>query len=227
MAIRLRVHREFGKRKAPSESRDPHPFFLISIAGEGKSEELYFKGLKEHIHDLGQDGVLKIEVLEKEEEYSTMSHPVRLLDLLEERMDHWHEWEISPDELWMIVDRDPQDRSGEQLQEIFDKCSSEKFNIALTNPAFEFWLLLHVDDLRGYDKTELYENKKVSSDRRFLEEVLSDKIGGYSKGKLDFRKFADGIRDAIQRANKFENRPDRLTDSLGTNIHILIGTFIN
>lgn len=226
MAIRLRVQRDFGERLVPSETKDPIPFHLISIAGEGLSEEQYFIGIKEYADALGTTDIIKIELLEKMEEYSTMSHPKHLLKLLEERKEYWKEWGILPGELCMIIDRDTQDRSEEQLKEIIEKCQEEGFNIALTNPAFELWLMLHVDDLKTYDRNDLLKNKKISSEKRFLEKELSEKIGGYSKGNLDFAKFEDGILDAIQRANKFENRLEKLIDSLGTNIHHLISILI-
>ncbi len=225
MKLKLRVSREFGKRKVASGSRELNPFYLISIVGEGVSEERYFKGLRDYLSEIGNDQMIKIEVLEKTTEYESMGHPIHLLDLLNERAIKWNEWGIESNELWMIIDRDSQDRGEEQLKDILDNCKSRGYQIALTNPAFELWLLLHLTELDGYDRELLYQNKKIGK-RRFLEKELSRLLGGYSKSSLDFEDYKDGLTEALERARRMENRNEELLQSLGTSINILVNTFI-
>ncbi|MBA7555286.1 hypothetical protein ES705_47944 [subsurface metagenome] len=138
--------------------------------------------------------------------------------MLEERKEHWQEWGVSPGELWIVIDRDKQDGSEKQINDIINDCENEGYNVALSNPTFEFWLLLHVNDLKDYDRNDLLENRKISSKSRFLETELSKIIGGYRKENLDFKKFETGIFDAVNRAYKFENNIRKLADSLGTNV---------
>ena len=148
MALKLKISRTFGERITPSESKEIKSIYLISIVGEGKSEEQYFCGLRDYLTESGNNYILKIEVLEKASDYEHKSHPNHLFELLEERAKSWEEWGIESSELWMIIDRDSQDRSAKQLQDIVTACNEKSYHIALTNPAFELWLLLHLTNLR-------------------------------------------------------------------------------
>jgi len=72
----------------------------------------------------------------------------------------------SPDELWMIIDRD----EWTNIDEISTLCKNEgNFYLALSNPCFEFWVLLHVKDISEYDEEALkaiFENKKIPNSRK-------------------------------------------------------------
>ena len=45
------------------------------------------------------------------------------------------------DETWLVIDMDqwPLD----QLEEVFARCQCSGFSLAVSNPKFEYWLLLH------------------------------------------------------------------------------------
>ncbi|MBN2572036.1 MAG: RloB domain-containing protein [Ignavibacteriales bacterium] len=218
MAGRLRIKTEFGKRAIESESQDTKEVYIISIASEGKTEEQYFDG----IHDMDTDSIVKVERLEKLEDTDTKSHPNHVLDLLEERKEHWQEHGIDPNELWMVVDRDKQNVSEEQLNSIIEKCVENGYNLALSNPTFEFWLLLHIKDSSDYNKEVLLNNDKVNKNRRFIDKELSDLLDGYNKKKIKFEKFESGINLAIKRAKVLPTENTELLNELGTSVCLLV-----
>lgn len=55
----------------------------------------------------------------------------------------------------------------------------------VTNPCFEFWLLLHYDQVLNLNRDMLLENPKVSSKRRYTEHELRKLLKGYSKNNYD------------------------------------------
>jgi len=222
MPSRLRIINEFGKRAAESESQNTKDVYLISIASEGKTEEQYFDG----IHDLDSSEIIKVERLIKSDETDTKSHPNHVIDLLDERKEYWEEHGIEASELWMVVDRDSQNVSKKQLNIIIDKCKSEGYNLALSNPTFEFWLLLHISDLRNYSIDDLLNNEKVNKTRRFIDKELSNILKGYNKNNLRFERFEDGINDAIIRAKGMQTNNDDLIDELGTSVCLLVEKLI-
>lgn len=222
MAGRLRIINEFGKRAIESESQDTKEVYLVSIASEGKTEEQYFDG----IHDLDSSEIIKVERLEKEDETDTKSHPNHVIELLDERKEYWQEHGIEANELWMVVDRDKQNVREEQLNAIINKCEKEGYNLALSNPTFEFWLLMHISDLKGYSKEELLNNEKVNKTRRFIDKELSTILGGYNKKNLKFENFEAGIKEAIQRANEFPTDNNSLLKELGTSVCVLVDKLI-
>lgn len=222
MSGRLRIKNEFGKRPVESFSKDTKLVYLISIASEGKTEEQYFDG----IYDLESSDIIKIERLEKIEETDTKSHPIHVIDLLNERKEQWEEHGIEPNELWMVVDRDKQNVSAEQIDSIIEKCNIEGYNLALSNPTFEFWLLLHLKDAKEYQHEILLNNEKVNKNRRFIDKELSNILGGYSKKKLQFERFESGIKDAINRAKELAIDNVELKDKLGTSVCLLVEKLI-
>lgn len=224
MPSRLRVKNIFGERPVESESILSKSLYVISIAGEGKTEEQYFDG----IYDLENSELIRIERLEKLDESDTKSHPNHLIELLNERKEQWEAHGIEPNELWMVVDRDRQNVSREQLTSIIDKCKTEGYNLALSNPTFEFWLLLHITSLDSYDYDLLLANPKASvkSKKRFIEKELSSLLRGYNKNNIRFERFEPGIKDAIQRAKDLSHDNEMLIDELGTSVCLLVERLI-
>lgn len=220
----LRVQKSFGERSGPSETRTPNPVYIISIAGEGKTEEQYFDGIK----DLLVSGSIHIERLEKLETTDTKSHPSYVLELLIERGERWKEYGLSANELWMVVDRDKQSVSLEQLHQILKKCNKRGFNLALSSPAFELWLLLHLISLDDYDLGIIFENPKenIRSKKRFLDKEISKLAGGYNKRKINFAKFQPGIKQAIERAKQLPLDNMNLISQPGTTVCLLVEKLI-
>lgn len=218
MTGRLRIINEFGKRDIDSESQDAKEIYLISIASEGKTEEQYFDG----IHDLGSSEIIKVERLEKSDDTDTKSHPNHVIELLDERKEYWKEHGIEANELWMVVDRDKQNVSEKQLNTIITKCNQEGYNLALSNPTFELWLLLHLTDLQEYSADDLLSNVKVNKSRRFIEKELLTILKGYNKKNLKFYRFESGIKDAIQRAKELPTENESLVEKLGTSVCVLV-----
>lgn len=224
MPGRLRIVNVFGQRAVPTESVAPKDVYIISIAGEGKTEEQYFDGLKEKF----SNSAIWIDRLEKADEAGTKSHPFYVLELLEEREKYWLEFGVESNELWMVVDRDHQNVNIVQLEEIIKSCENKGYNLALSNPAFEFWLLLHITSIDNYDQVKLLANPKPSakSKKRYLENLLSELTGGYKKNKINFDKFEGGIVDAINRAKQLPVDNKILMNKLGTTVYILVEKII-
>lgn len=220
MASRLRVKNTFGERPVESSSRTAKALYVISIAGEGKTEEQYFDG----IYDMGSSELVRIERLEKLYETDTKSHPKHVIELLEERKEYWEAHGVEPNELWMVVDRDKQNVSKGQLEEIIEKCKIEGYHLALSNPTFELWLLLHLTSIDQYNKEIIRSNPKdtAKSKKRYLEKELSRLLGGYSKNKLHFERFEQGIRDAVRRAKQLSTDNLAIVDEVGTSVYVLV-----
>lgn len=224
MPSRLRIKNIFGERPVKSSSRSAKVLYVISIAGEGKTEEQYFDG----IYDLNNSELIRIERLEKADETDTKSHPNHVVALLDERKKYWEAHGVEPNELWMVVDRDKQNVLKDQLIAIIEHCKKEGYNLALSNPTFEFWLLLHLTSIDLYDKELLLANPKATAKntKRYLEKELSKLLGGYNKNKLIFDKFEPGIKNAIKRAKELSTDNSTLIDELGSSVCILVEKLI-
>lgn len=188
--------------------------FILSYEGND-TEPQYYEALKEKLKY--KNLVLHIESLKRNRD-DTNSAPNHVFKKLKEKKSEYNFKKT--DEFWMIIDRDRW-----KLDEWVQKCKQEKnFYIALSNPCFEFWLMLHFFDLTSFTTNELkeiFENKKVSSKRRYIDKYLSDNLeNGYNKKNLNCNRFLDNISKAITQAEKLAN--NNILNNLGSENYLLV-----
>ncbi|MFO7737920.1 MAG: RloB family protein [Desulfatiglandaceae bacterium] len=97
------------------------------------------------------------------------------------------------DEIWLVIDRDQW--TDEQLHDVLLGCQASAFNLAVSNPQFEYWLLLHFEDGSG-----------VTSSRDCTQRLYRY-LPHFEKGRLEVHKVEPGILDAINRAEAKDNPP--------------------
>lgn len=125
------------------------------------------------------------------------------------------------DKMCLIVDRDKKSFKEEQYNYVKEECKKKNFKLYVTNPCFEFWLLLHFDEVHLINKEELLENKRASSKVRFVESELK-KYFSYNKNKYNAELLIEKIDLAIENEKKFCEDIEELKDKLGSNIGLLI-----
>ncbi len=119
------------------------------------------------------------------------------------------------DQAWLVVDRDQW--SDEHLRMLFDwSMESEKYGFALSNPKFEYWLLLHFEDGNGV-------NTSTDCSTR-----LAVHLPNYDK-KINKGHFTDElINDAIRRARSRDNPPcEKWPRNTGTTVYKLVELILN
>ena len=125
------------------------------------------------------------------------------------------------DKMCLIVDRDKKSFKEEQYNYVKEECKKKNFKLYVTNPCFEFWLLLHFDEVHLINKEKLLENKRASSKVRFVESELK-KYFPYNKNKYNAELLIEKIDLAIENEKKFCEDIEELKDKLGSNIGLLI-----
>lgn len=97
------------------------------------------------------------------------------------------------DEVWCVFDVDQFD-----MGEAGRRARKAGVELAVSNPCFELWLLLHmVDATRPF------------TDCRDVRRALTKELPGFSKSRLDFDRFRPGIDKAVDRARRLEEGLDR------------------
>lgn len=155
---------------------------MYVIAVEGRiTEQQYFSRFHE-------DSVLRIKCLTS----NTGSAPLHVLRRLKRCLKE--DELLKTDEAWVVVDRDQW--SEEDLERLLAwSGESEQFGFALSNPKFEFWLLLHFED-----------GTTVSSPQQ-CDAKLRRYIPDYHK-HLPTQFFTDQqVRDAVGRAQRRDVPP--------------------
>ena len=118
----------------------------------------------------------------------------------------------------IVIDRDAGNHSPENMARIFDECDEKGYRCFLTNPRFEFWLLLHVADVKSEYPDEL--EKMLDFNDETVDKHLLEKTGG---GKKIQRKtfdtyFLPNIDTAIERVNGLCTSRNKLLDQLGSTL---------
>jgi len=130
------------------------------------------------------------------------------------------------DQICLIVDRDKDSFSAlpgnDQYRYVVDKCKEKGFQLCITNPCFEFWLLLHFDEVFELDTDKLLENPKITVKRRYAEQELHRIYPRYKKSSYQAEELVKNIDKAIQNEKKFCEDIKGLESSVGSNIGRLI-----
>src|SRR5262249_27212226 len=93
------------------------------------------------------------------------------------------------DEVWCVYDVD----SHPKLADAFQQARDNGIELAISNPCFELWLLLHFRE-----QTAHIERHKVGA-------MLRTHLRGYKK-RADFNKLKEGYADAVNREKGLTSR---------------------
>lgn len=210
--------RIFKPRTRTTNVRDAK---LIVIATEGqKTETKYFQDLAVY----SENSKVRVEILDR---ITTASSPQDIIKLLDK---FYTEFKLdSGDELWLVIDTD---RWRHQLVHIARECKQKGYFLAVSNPCFEFWLLLHLVDLKEYKKStliELKQNKKAGKHSRSrLDKEIMDILGSYNKSNIDTKAFLPNVHIAIKIAEALDIKPkERYPNELGSHVYRLVKKIIS
>lgn len=184
------------------------------------NEELQ-KSLDDVVEDIGKDCNILIETLREEYEIENIVE-----DISEIIKEGGLTYEEGFDKICLIVDRDKESfistPENNQYQYVLDKCREMGFQFYVTNPCFEFWLLLHFDEVFQLEKEKLLNNPKVTAKRRYAENGLRRIYPGYSKTGYHAEPLVRDINKAIENEKEFCENIEELEASVGSNIGKLI-----
>lgn len=130
------------------------------------------------------------------------------------------------DKMCLIVDRDKESfvnhEHNQQYNYVVDQCARNNIDLYISNPCFEFWLLLHFNEVFDLNNAYLLENPKITRNKRYAESELVKLVPGYSKSDIKFHLFIDKIDNAISNQSHFCEDVNGLENSIGSNIGNLI-----
>lgn len=214
----VNLERKKGNKEPKSK------YFIVS---EGDRTELqYFEGVKENKEEIGIKDLIEIVTIENEKREYGQSHPLRKIDNFNISLgENKFTYDKEIDKVCFIIDRDPQNFKENQYYEFINKCTEYGYFPYISNPTFEFFLLLHSDDILKIERTKLLENRKVNKNKRFLETQLSN-LFDCNKKNIKFCKFKNYIQNAIRNKKNFCEDTIKLKTELGSNVGTLLNEMI-
>jgi hypothetical protein len=182
---------------------------LVIIACEGAvTEPQYFNGLKARIHA----PKVHVEVLIRPDPgQSSPAAALAMLDAFKK------EYRVRDgDRLWLVIDRDKW--PNKMLAEVARGTEQKGNFLAVSNPCFELWLLLHFEDVPNSTA------KRQADLLRNEEQLLKAEIRRRLQPHVDYvDHFLPHTQTAISRANMLDTHPKaRWPNRLGTRVHRLV-----
>lgn len=127
------------------------------------------------------------------------------------------------DHVCVIIDRDRSAHPPQVMDGFITECRRNGFEPYICNPCFEFWLMLHFDEVLGIDRDVLLQNEMIDG-KRFTEVKLDEIVSGinpdnhYDKNDLDPLIFMHRIGNAVRNNKHYCSDPVRLKHEVGTNL---------
>ena len=125
----------------------------------------------------------------------------------------------------LILDKDKASHSSRQLMTVMDECRKLGAGFFISSPCFEFWLLLHLCDVKNeYARLmdKIKENARVSGAHTFVSREVSYKAKHtkHIPESVFVSHYLGSIRKAIEQSQQFETDAGNLIkqDTVGTNI---------
>lgn len=132
------------------------------------------------------------------------------------------------DVVCIIIDRDKNSFTDSQYDKVIEICYKYDYRLGVTNPCFEFWLLLHFNDCREYSCIDIKENlRETTNGKNFIEKCLIKEINSYNKSRLNFNVFKDKISNAIENEKIYCEDINLLKDKIGSSVGKIISEILN
>lgn len=222
------IEREFSTPVYSEQTDEPKRVVIISCEGSNTEPE-YFHTVKRKL-SRRLKSLVEVDIVPKP---TNDSAPKAVINNLESHIKSKYDFTNQHDTLWIVVDRESVDTRKKEILDAKKYCDEQGYFIAVTNPLFEFWLLLHVTDISKYNKDQLLVNSwtSPSKKRRFIDKELSQILdNGFNKRKGKFNQdlvTLENIKFALQQEKMFCNTMPDILDNLGSNIGDLVIDFLD
>ena len=112
------------------------------------------------------------------------------------------------DNAWIVIDRDTWGEA--ELDQVYNDCKDKDYKMALSNPMFEYWLLLHFEDGNGVNAGNVKTRLKAH-------------LPAFTKSHVEVHKIKPGIADATRRAERKDTPPcEKWPLTTGTTVYRLV-----
>lgn len=165
-------------------SRQARRRLLVVCEGE-RTEPEYIRGFKRQV----RNNLVTVEVSKERGDPRKVVEiaKTRMLDAKREARKSHDTW-LELDEVWCVFDRDEHERYDAAV----NMAQDNDLELAVSNPSFELWLVLHFRESPGPQHGDTL--------RRMLRDKL---LPGYDKG-IDFEALAAGVEVATERARRMD-----------------------
>lgn len=129
------------------------------------------------------------------------------------------------DKICCIFDRDKKSFTSHQYDTVLKICQKYGFSLYVSNPCFEFWLLMHFEEVIGIEKEKLLENRKVNGKNYAysqLKTIARNYDISFEKSYYNAVFFIKHLDIALKNIKNFSEDNQNLKNELGSSVGVLI-----
>ena len=226
----IRTYTNWNTRSSDTEPAI-EPYRKHYFICEGKNTETwYFRKLIDLRKTLGIRPLIDISLLEKTEEDADISYPQKLIEFADLQKENPElAFDKERDKMVVVFDADIFEDKVTNYDEVV-AVGEQKNILAVTNPGFELFLLLHYNG--AYDEdilphaAEIIRNEKTGN-QRFIYSLLLKRTDMNSKRNPKIGELAVHVKTAIEQERKVNQDIHDCRRKITSNIGLIIDNIIH
>lgn len=188
-----------------TEQIEPYRKYFFICEGEN-TETWYFKSLINRRKELGIHPLIDVCLLEKTGEDRSISYPKQLLEFAEaQKLNEDIQFDKERDKMIIVFDGDIFETKVSNYSEILSLANANGTVVAVSNPAFELFLLLHYSDSYDeiiYPNAEMILKNEKEGNQTYIYRLLREKSGMNSKKNQLIGELAASIDIEIEQEKR-------------------------
>lgn len=233
----IRTYSNDWTKRYTDDIEQVEPFRKYFFLCEGENtEKFYFEALIDSKKELGISPNVYLEFLEKTEEDRSRSAPQCLIELADKFVDDNDEnFDKEFDKIVLVFDLDIYESKPNDFVTVFNDAKEKGYLLALTNPSFELFLLLHKDrsliDIINPVEEDIVKNEWVIRDdgsrKRFISNMFYETFGFDSKSNSQISNFVFDMNIAITQEKNINQDVENSQHILTSNVGKIIENIMN
>ena len=216
------------------ERKDPYRRYLFLCEGT-KTEVNYIKGVIDNKKALNIKPGIDIDILEKTESDEGKSSPELLIQLADDyKSKTIPNFDKKFDRIVIVFDLDIYINNWKEYEKVRKNALQKEYIIAVTNPSFELFLLLHkqnsLQNIILPNKEEILANNWVingKGKKRFVNDLFFKQFKINPKTNKRVRDFAVNLPIAIEQEKKINQDSSKAEGVLTSNLAYIFESIMN
>lgn len=138
-----------------------------------------------------------------------------------------YNFDASLDKIYFVLDRDCGSFTETQYDEVLELCENCGYELGMTTPNFEFFLILHLNNVKDIDHNTIFTNENDFAFRKLKEILKNDYNLFYKKNKYNAKFLLDNFSNFEQNILNYSQDINELKNKVGSSLGIIIREILN
>lgn len=138
-----------------------------------------------------------------------------------------YDFDKERDRICFVLDRDYKSFKENQFDEVVEICNSSSFELGISSPNFEFFLLLHITDMTHFDKASIFENEKSFTETQ-IKTLMREEFGEtFKKEKYNGDLLISRFPQFLDNAENYSTNNIQLKTEVGSSLGKIVNSILN